>query len=343
MFALGLARGDAGVGGRAAGDGSRPGSRTGSPRGEVREIIGAVDETFLERMMLVFMDLATGYLLLEEVADDRTYATWKALVDERLKALGTGVLYLVSDRAKALIQLAEQGLECLSMPDFFHVIHEIIKSYSLALGRHLRQAHQELTKATGGPRPTPGTAPQRLQDDPEAKALVAARQAEVTRWEEAHHTYRHHLETLSLTLHPFRIADSAPQTSAQVASHLQAAVEAIEAFAQRHQLPARHAAMTKVRKQLPALAALVDFWWARGQAGFGARGHLPHVEAVGGRVPCSRWSIGSTKWPTRAVPGGKPRYGRPWRRCKPPLTSMRSPNGLPPRSSRSGKRGRPTG
>jgi hypothetical protein len=84
-----------------------------------------VDETFLERMLLVFMDLATGYLLLEEVAEDRTYATWKALVDERLKALGTGVLYGVSDRAQALIQLAEHGLECLSVPDFFHVVHEI--------------------------------------------------------------------------------------------------------------------------------------------------------------------------------------------------------------------------
>ena len=82
-------------------------------RGEVREIIGAVDETFLERMILVCMDLATGYLLLEEVADDRTYATWKALVEERLQGLGTGVLYVVSDRAKALIQLAEKGLECL--------------------------------------------------------------------------------------------------------------------------------------------------------------------------------------------------------------------------------------
>ena len=58
---------------------------------------------------------------------------------------------------------------------------------------------------------------------------MASRQAEVTRWEEAHNTYRGHLETLSLTLHPFRIADSAPQTSAQVESHLQAEVEAIEA------------------------------------------------------------------------------------------------------------------
>jgi hypothetical protein len=37
---------------------------------EGREIIGAVDETFLERMILVCMDLCTGYLLLEEVAEN---------------------------------------------------------------------------------------------------------------------------------------------------------------------------------------------------------------------------------------------------------------------------------
>src|SRR3954463_3637379 len=38
--------------------------------GEGREIIGAVDETFFDQMILVFMDLKTGYLLQEEVAED---------------------------------------------------------------------------------------------------------------------------------------------------------------------------------------------------------------------------------------------------------------------------------
>src|SRR5262249_14231522 len=47
-----------------------------------------------------------------------------------------------------------------------------------------------------------------------------------------------------------------------VTSHLQAAVAAIEGLAQGHQLPVRHAAMNKVRKQLPDLAAVGDFWWA---------------------------------------------------------------------------------
>jgi hypothetical protein len=234
--------------------------KEGCTDGEGREIIGAVDETFLEQMILVFMDLKTGYLLAEEVAEDRTYTTWKALVDERLKALGTQVLYVVSDRAKALIQLAEKGLECLSMPDFFHLVHEIVKGYSLALGRRVRQAHKELKEAQetlarlqGGPHAD--------HDVSEAKALVDTRQVEATRWAKGHTTYRCLLETLSYTLHPFNIVDSAPQTSAQVASRLQTVIEAIEVFAQRHQLPACPNAMTKVRKQVPALAALVDFWW----------------------------------------------------------------------------------
>jgi hypothetical protein len=228
--------------------------------GERREIIGAVDETFFDQMILVFMDLKTGYLLQEEVTADRTYPTWKALVDERLKDLGAQVLYVVSDRAQALIQLAEQGLECLSMPDFFHCGHEIVKSYALALGRRVRHAHQALTAAQEALARLQGR-PHAAHGTPEATALVARRQAEVTHWEEAHHSYRDYLETLSLTLHPFRLVDSTPQTSAQVASHLQATIAAIEVCAQNHQLPARPHTMRKVRKQIPALAALVDFWW----------------------------------------------------------------------------------
>ena len=85
--------------------------------------------------------------------------------------------------------------------------------------------------------------------------------AEVQRWEEVQKMYRHHLETLSLTLHPFGISDAAPQTSAQVQGQLQAAVEAIATLAERHQLPHRPDALKKVRKQFPALAALVDGWW----------------------------------------------------------------------------------
>lgn len=83
--------------------------KDGRARGEVRESSGAVEETFLERMLLVFRDLPTGDLLRAEVAEERTSATGKALVEERLKALGPGVRDLVSDRAQALSQLTDKG------------------------------------------------------------------------------------------------------------------------------------------------------------------------------------------------------------------------------------------
>jgi hypothetical protein len=124
----------------------------------------------------------------------------------------------------------------------------------------LRHAQQELTHIETLLTSRLDCAPGR-QDKGEAWRVEAHR-TEVQRWSEGQRTYQNPLETLSLTLHPFGLSDSAPQTSVQVASRLQAEVEAIEALAVRHQLPACHAVRSKVRKQVPALAALVDFWWA---------------------------------------------------------------------------------
>src|SRR5262245_21866398 len=119
----------------------------GIAHGEIRPVIGAVDETFLQRRMLVFMDLASGYVLLEEVAVDRRYDTWYELAKARLQTLGTGVLSLVSDRAKALSKLAHTGLGCLSIPDVFHLSHDLAKGYALAMCSRLRHAQQALARA----------------------------------------------------------------------------------------------------------------------------------------------------------------------------------------------------
>ena len=58
-----------------------PWEQDGVALGDGQEIIGAVDETFLERIVLILLDLKTGYVVREETADDRSYATWQAPVD----------------------------------------------------------------------------------------------------------------------------------------------------------------------------------------------------------------------------------------------------------------------
>ena len=156
----------------------------GGASGEGREVRGAGDAPFLERLRLVCLALAPGYLLLDEGADDRTYPPWKALGAARLTGLGTGGLDGGSDRAKARRQLAEQGLECLSMPDVFQGIPESVPRSALAMGQRWRHAQQERRQATAvlarrqGPRQAEHTLCA-------ARAPVEARQAEVTRGKEA--------------------------------------------------------------------------------------------------------------------------------------------------------------
>jgi hypothetical protein len=227
---------------------------------EIRPIIGAVDETFLQRMMLVLMDLASGYLVVEEVAVDRTYDTWHGLVQSRLKTLGVAVSYLVSDRAKALIKLAETGLDCLSIPDLFHLSHELAKSYSLAIFSRLRHAQQALHQARERLATLQASHPGGAQAQ-QALALVEASETEVKRWQGLGSAYRQGLGNLSLIMHPWRLVDATRQTAQDVERQLQAAVEALAALVETHGLPVKSNALDKVRKQLAGVSALVDFWW----------------------------------------------------------------------------------
>ena len=229
--------------------------------GEIRPVIGAVDETFLQRMMLVFMDLATGYVLLEEVAADRSFDTWFARANERLTTLGTEVLYLVSDRAKALIKLAQQGLGCPSIPDLFHLGHDLAKSYSLAIFSRLRQAKRELEQT----KQHLEKVQQNTKADPaqvaQAQARVAACATSVTQWQEVGCAWRQHLSNLSRILHPWRWADTIRQTSQEVEEQLGTELQAIETLLETNGLPMKKATLDKVRTQLAGISALVDVWW----------------------------------------------------------------------------------
>ena len=233
----------------------------GIAHGEIRPVIGAVDETFLQRMMLVFMDLATGYVLMEEVATDRSFDTWFDRANARLTTFGTEVLYMVSDRAKALIKLAHTGLRCPSIPDLFHLGHDLAKSYSLAIFSRLRQAKRELEQAKQRLETVQKNAQAEHAQVVQGQAQVAACATAVTRWEGVGHAWRQRLSNVSRILHPWRLADSIRQTSKEAEELLRAELLAIETLLETNELPMKQDTLDKVRKQLAGIAALVDLWW----------------------------------------------------------------------------------
>src|SRR5262249_37864314 len=160
---------------------------------------------------------------------------------------GGRVFYLVSDRAKALIKLAETGLECLSIPDLFHLLHDLVKSYSFAICSRLRQAQQSLKQAQERLTICQASHPD-CAELQRAQGLVETSAAEVTYWENVHSVYRHHLTTMALLVHPWRLVDSMRQTSADVERQLHAETRALEALITTSGLPIKKKTLDKVRK-----------------------------------------------------------------------------------------------
>ena len=235
--------------------------KEGIAHGEIRPVIGAVDETFLQRMMLVFMDLATGYLFMEEVTADRSFDTWYDRANDRLTTFGTEVLYLVSDRAKALIKLAHTGLGCLSIPDVFHLSHDLAKGYSLAIFSRLRQAKRDLEQAKHRLETLQQTTQAERVHIEQVQARVAACATALNHWQGVGSAWRQRLSNVSRILHPWRLTDSTRQTSKEVEEQLGTELEAIETLLEANGLPMKKDILDKVRKQLAGISALVDFWW----------------------------------------------------------------------------------
>jgi len=233
----------------------------GIAHGEIRPVIGAVEETFLQRMMLVFMDLATGSVLLEEVATDRSFGTWYDRANDRLTTLGTKGLYVVSDRAKALVKLAHTGLGCLSIPDLFHLSHDLAKSYSLAIFSRLRHAKRDLEHAQQRLETLQQTAQAERVHIEQGQARVAACATALHHWQGVGRAWRQQLSNLARILHPWRLVDATRQTSKEVEEQLRAEIEAIETLLETNGLPMKKDTLDKVRKQLAGISALVDLWW----------------------------------------------------------------------------------
>jgi len=226
-----------------------------------KEVIGAADETFFgNALILVFMDLSSGYLMLEDIADDRSFDTWLKTLEPRLEQLGVHVQLMVSDRAKALIKLAVVGLECEHNADIFHGLHDISKWMGSSLGRRKSTTKRQLDKCE--------SSLEKAEKRGASKTIVAskAEQVEQARAQDqavtqALDNYRGTIRKISKTVHPFKLDDNKPQDSANVAKELREQAKDIEVLACKHDINDNSGAMKKFKNQIKELVPSIDFWW----------------------------------------------------------------------------------
>lgn len=220
-----------------------------------RSAVVAMDETFFgDFLILVLMDLSSGYLILEEVSDDRCFDTWFEKAIPRLKALGIDVNHTVSDRAKALIKLAIDGFDCQSGADLFHAQYDISQWLGARLGRRHEQAKTQWK-----------TAEALLQNKPDDNLAELVRVVEteqvLKQIQQTRTDYHEHMAGIAEDVHPFSLHSSQANQAEQVISSLEKRAQAFEKIAHAQSIADSKQTMTKFRNQFKDLAANVETWW----------------------------------------------------------------------------------
>ena len=229
---------------------------------KVQEIIAAGDETFFNGMiLLVLMDLSSGYLLLEEEAEDRTYETWNQKAQARLNEIGLHVRHFVSDRAKALIKLGMDGFGCEKVgSDLFHAQYEISKWLGVQLHRKLSQTKNKIENL----KKSISTLRQRNKDEDIIKAAektLSEYKACLQCHQENHDDYHATLQKVSLSVHPFNESNSEVQTTEDVVKRLQACTDEFTEIATSVSISDSRDSLGKFTRQIKDIASNVGLWW----------------------------------------------------------------------------------
>ena len=226
------------------------------------ELVAAGDETFFEdKLLLVLMDLSSGYLLLEDEAEDRTYETWKQKAQARLKEIGVTIRHFVSDRAKALIKLGVDGFGCEEVgADLFHGQYEISKWLGVQLHRQLAQTIKKIQETSNRLLS--------LRQRNKKETLIRNKEVALEQQEEyllpiqtAHENYHASLQEVSLSVHPFNVSNNEPQSTKDVISKLQICIEKFKEIATSLSIPDKRDASGKFSRQIDDIASIVGVWW----------------------------------------------------------------------------------
>ena len=228
--------------------------------GDVVEVIVGADETFFEQVILVMLDLGSGYLLLEEAAEDRTCSTWHEKALPVLQRLGLKARYMVSDQAKALTKLALDGFGCQRIPDLFHASHELVKLMGTRFASKLSRVKRQLSKAlaTAALLNETGKSPETLQVQ---EQVIAVLQAEQQHLFDGQRRYYDILHAVSAAVHPFSLSPPLPQTSGEVMIALYDHLDRLDILRKDYAIVDSKKRLQKVRTQVEDIASVIDIWW----------------------------------------------------------------------------------
>lgn len=227
---------------------------------KIKEIIVGGDETFFrEKLILVLMELSSGYLLLEEFREERTFTTWQDAVSKRLGELGCEVRMFTSDRGKSLIKLALEEFGCDAGADLFHAQQDLSRWQGLVFKRKIDKADKAVKDAQ---EKLNAIDKKQIKGRSRKQAEQKLEQACGTQYKhrQGQKKFRAALHGISKVLHPFS-PEGGIQSSTEVTCELNTQLETLAQVSELHNIPDRRGVMDKFRRQLKDLTGRVNAWW----------------------------------------------------------------------------------
>lgn len=251
-----------------------------------RSISLGVDETFFSKMVLVAMDVVSGYILLEKTSDQRDAETWYHHVKEALGGLSIEVVQVLGDRAAALRILAEDLIGAPKVDDLWHGQSAITRGTAGPLAAAVVRATAQWTaarhaqegladaRAANDRQPRRGRPPDWAAREARAAATVAAAETARTQAVQAQETMQQAVCELGVILHPVDLATGAPQNAATVEQRLQDVFAKMTQTAQIAGLgEASFRALRKAFRCVPSWVAAVARWHSVLEERLAALGH----------------------------------------------------------------------
>jgi len=237
------------------------GDRTGERLGEImsqgseRLLSLALDETWKRTMILVAMDVGSGFLLAEAHAAARDAATWTSTMAKAIGKLPVKIVQVVADEAKGITAYVSGLLGAHRSSDLFHGLHEL-GAVLLALHARLAEAETEADDTRAEQRAAKGT-----DDEGAARAEHAAQQGKVRRLRDRIATVRECVRGLSDAFHPVDLATGERVDASAVCARLEQYLARISYAARESDLrPAVLARIAKVMRLVPKWTATLRGW-----------------------------------------------------------------------------------
>ena len=211
------------------------------------EVCLGADETFFEGVILVMLDLPSGYIFVEEITEDCQYETWQQRVIQIFQPLSLKVKYLVSDRAKAIIKMALNDLGTNSISDLFHVLYDLNRSIGFELNRLGSRLEKQIARAKLNQ-----SKPEIIKELELKKLIIQKSQV----------SYNHCCYSISTCLHPFDINYNTVQTTELVKQSLENIQGTLQNIYTTHRLQDPRNGIRKLKTQILSLSAIIDIWWS---------------------------------------------------------------------------------